>query len=175
MVSKNSGRNEPLEGDVMAEILVRVIDAYIYHYKEDKLKFLILKRSEAKIYEHLWQGVAGKIEKKETAWQAAIRELKEETGLVPYKMFVADHVSSFYESHSNMMNLVPVFGIEVKNPNVILSDEHCEFKWVEFQKAYQMLTWNGQKKGLKVVHDMLNSDDDRIKWSKVLKKDIKEK
>ena len=54
--------NEPLEGDVMAEILVRVI-RYIYHYKEDKLKFLILKRSETKIYEHLWQGVAGKIEK----------------------------------------------------------------------------------------------------------------
>ena len=67
MVSKNSGRNEPLEGDVMAEILVRVIDAYIYRYKEDKLKFLILKRSETKIYEHLWQGVAGKIEKESAA------------------------------------------------------------------------------------------------------------
>ena len=48
----------------MGEIFVRVIDAYIYHYKEDKLSFLILKRSETKIYEHLWQGVAGKIEKK---------------------------------------------------------------------------------------------------------------
>ena len=33
------------------------------------------------MYEHLWQGVAGKIEKGEQSWQAAIRELKEETGL----------------------------------------------------------------------------------------------
>ena len=33
-----------------------------------------------------------------------------------------------------------------------------------------MLTWNGQKKGLKVVHEMLNSKDDRMKWSEVLKK-----
>ena len=74
----------------MGEVLVRVIDAYIYHYSKDKLSFLILKRSKTKIYEHLWQGVAGKIEKGETASQTAIRELKEETGLVPYRMFVAD-------------------------------------------------------------------------------------
>ena len=83
----------------MGEVLVRVIDAYIYHYSKDKLSFLILKRSKTKIYEHLWQGVAGKIEKGETASQTAIRELKEETGLVPYRMFVADHVSTFYESN----------------------------------------------------------------------------
>ena len=83
----------------MGEVLVRVIDAYIYCYNKDKLSFLILKRSKTKIYEHLWQGVAGKIEKGETASQTAIRELKEETGLVPYRMFVADHVSTFYESN----------------------------------------------------------------------------
>ena len=72
----------------MPNMSIRVIDAYVYHYKEDELQFLILKRSKTKIYEHLWQGVAGKIEKGETAWQAAIRELEEETGFIPHKMFV---------------------------------------------------------------------------------------
>ena len=151
----------------MGEVLIRVIDAYIYHYNEDKLRFLILKRSKKKIYEHLWQGIAGKIEKGETASQTAIRELKEETGLAPYRMFVADYVSSFYESNFDQMNMVPIFGIEVKNVDVVLSDEHCEFKWTTFEKAYDILTWNGQKKGLKVVYEMLNSTDERIKWSKV--------
>ena len=151
----------------MREVLVRVIDAYIYHYNEDKLSFLILKRSKTKIYEHLWQGVAGKIEKGETASQTAIRELKEETGLVPYRMFVADHVSSFYESNFDQVSIVPVFGIEVKSVDVILSEEHCKFKWTTFEKAYDILTWNGQKKGLKVVYEMLNSKDERIKWSNV--------
>ena len=148
--------------------MVRVIDAYVYRYAKTKLKFLTLKRSKTKIYEHLWQGVAGKIEDGETASQAAIRELKEETGFNPHKMFVADHVSSFYESHFDRINLVPVFGIEVCNENVILSEEHCAYEWLEFEKAYSRLTWNGQKKGLKVIYEMLNSDDDRIKWSKVL-------
>ena len=135
----------------MGEVLVRVIDAYIYHYSKDKLSFLVLKRSKTKIYEHLWQGVAGKIEKGETASQTAIRELKEETGLVPYKMFVADHVSTFYESNFDQVNLVPVFGIEVKSMDVTLSEEHCQFKWTTFEKAYDILTWNGQKKGLSLM------------------------
>ena len=151
----------------MGEVLVRVIDAYIYHYSKNKLSFLILKRSKTKIYEHLWQGVAGKIEKGETASQTAIRELKEETGLVPHRMFVADHVSTFYESNLDQVNLVPVFGIEVKSLDVILSEEHCQFKWTTFEKAYDILTWNGQKKGLKVVYEMLNSKDERIKWSNI--------
>lgn len=151
----------------MGKVLVRVIDAYIYYYNEGEVNFLILKRSKTKIYEHLWQGVAGKIEKGETASQTAIRELKEETGLIPHRMFVADHVSSFYESNFDQINMVPVFGIEVKSMDVILSDEHCKFKWTTFEKAYDILTWNGQKKGLKVVYEMLNSEDERIKWSKV--------
>ena len=154
----------------MRNIIDRVVDAYVYRYTKTKLKFLILKRSKTKIYEHLWQGVAGKIEDGEAASQTAIRELKEETDLAPYKMFVADHVSSFYESHFDRINLVPVFGIEVRSKNIVLSEEHCEYKWLEFDKAYSRLTWNGQKKGLKVIHEMLNSDDDRIKWSKILVK-----
>ena len=119
------------------------------------------------MYEHLWQGVAGKIEKGEKAWQTAIRELKEETGFDPIRIFVADHVSRFYETHGDRVNLVPVFGIEVENGDVTLSKEHCEFQWVDFETARNTLVWNGQKEGIAAVFDMLNSDDDRIKWSEV--------
>ena len=50
----------------MTKIVVRVVDAYVFIKKNNNIKFLILKRAKNKIYEHLWQGVAGKIEKKET-------------------------------------------------------------------------------------------------------------
>ena len=83
-----------------------------------------MKRNLNKIYEHLWQGVAGKIEEGETSSEAAIRELKEETGLSPVNMFVADHVSKFYEVHGDRINLVPVFGIEVDSETINLSEEH---------------------------------------------------
>ena len=152
----------------MSDILVRVIDAYIFHQTSDGIKFLIMKRAKTKMYEHLWQGVAGKIEVGETAPEAAIRELKEETGFEPVRMFVADHVSKFYETHEDRINLVPVFGIEVDREDVKISEEHCDFKWADFETAKNTLVWKGQKEGITAVCDMLIADDDRIKWSQVL-------
>ncbi len=151
----------------MSDIIVRVIDAYIFSRTKNGLKFLLLKRAKTKMYEHLWQGVAGKIEKNETAWQAAIRELKEETGFSPIKMFVADHISRFYEADFDRINLVPVFGIEVDKQKVILSKEHSEYRWVDFKVASKTLVWNGQKEGILAVYNMINTKDDRVKWSKV--------
>lgn len=151
----------------MPKVVVRVIDAYVFNRKNKEIRFLLLKRAKTKIYEHLWQGVAGKIEAGEAAWEAAIRELKEETGFEPVRIFVADHVSKFYEAHGDWVNMVPVFGIEVEDEEVILSDEHCEFKWVDFNTAHQTLIWSGQKDGIAAIFNMLNSDDDRIKWSEI--------
>ena len=151
----------------MPKVVVRVIDAYVFNRKSKEIRFLLLKRAKTKIYEHLWQGVAGKIEAGEAAWEAAIRELKEETGFEPVRIFVADHVSKFYEAHGDWVNMVPVFGIEVEDEEVKLSDEHCEFKWVDFNTAHQTLIWSGQKDGIAAIFNMLNSDDDRIKWSEI--------
>ena len=61
----------------MASVTIRVVDCYVYRQTDDGLKFLLMKRNLNKIYEHLWQGVAGKIEDGETAPEAAIRELKD--------------------------------------------------------------------------------------------------
>ncbi|MDG1135567.1 MAG: NUDIX domain-containing protein [Bacteroidales bacterium] len=143
------------------------MDCYIYRHTLDGIRFLLMKRNLNKIYEHLWQGVAGKIEKGETSSEAAIRELKEETGLSPLNIFVADHVSKFYETHGDRINLVPVFGIEVDSENVILSEEHISYKWVDIDEAIETLVWNGQKKGIQTVNDMVINNDDRMIWSKV--------
>jgi dATP pyrophosphohydrolase len=151
----------------MASVTVRVVDCYVYLKTDDDLKFLLLKRNKNKIYEHLWQGVAGKIEEGETAPEAAIRELKEETGLDPVNMFVADHVSRFYEVHGDRVNLVPVFGIEVDSEEVMLSEEHVDFKWVNISEALNTLVWNGQKEGIQMVYDMVKSNDDRMRWSRI--------
>lgn len=149
----------------MANLVIRVIDAYVFYQSDNGLEYLLLKRAKTKMYEHLWQGVAGKIERREEAWQAAIRELKEETGFDPARIFIADHISKFYEAHGDRINLVPVFGIEVNNKNVILSEEHSEYQWQDFEKALKFLSWEGQKAGLSTVNKMLMEDDDRLKWS----------
>ena len=151
----------------MTDIKVRVVDCYVYRHTNDGIRFLLMKRNLNKMYEHLWQWVAGKIESGETASETAIRELKEETGLNPINMFVADHVSRFYETHGDRINLVPVFGIEVDSDEVNLSEEHIDCKWVSINEALDKLIWSGQKKGIQTVYDMVTSNDDQMKWSKV--------
>ena len=63
--------------------------------------------------------------------------------------------------------MVPIFGIEVENSEVTLSEEHSEYKWVSFEEALELLSWKGQKEGLRIVHDEITSGDDRTKWSEI--------
>ncbi len=151
----------------MPNMIIRVIDAYVYIPTKNGLLFLLLKRAKTKMYEHIWQGVAGKIEKGEKSWETAKRELQEETGLKPNKMFIVDHVSKFYEQKDDRINLVPVFGIEVNTREVVLSDEHSEYKWVTINEALDLLVWTGQKQAIKIVNDMILCNDDRMRWSKI--------
>lgn len=151
----------------MAKIKVKQVDSYIYRNTDAGPIYLMLKRSTGKHYEHLWQGVAGKIEKGETATQTVIRELEEETGKKPKKLFVADHIASFYDARNDRIQMVPIFGIEVENSEVRLSEEHSEYKWVSFEEALALLTWKGQKEGLRTVHDEIVSRDNRTKWSEI--------
>ena len=146
---------------------MKQIDSYIYRNTGNGPLYLMLKRSPGKYYEHLWQGVAGKIEKGETAVQTVVRELKEETGKEPIKIFVADHIASFYNAKYNQIFMVPIFGVEVEDSEVQLSEEHSEYKWVPFEDALNLLTWKGQKEGLRTVHDEIISKDDRTKWSEI--------
>ena len=151
----------------MTKAKVKQIDSYIFRKTDEGLKYLMLKRNSNKHYEHLWQGVAGKIEKGETAVQTVVRELEEETGLTPACLFVADHVASFYNAHKDQIFMVPVFGIEVDNDKVELSDEHCDFRWVSYEEASKLLTWKGQKEAIETVNDMIINADDRVKWAKL--------
>lgn len=151
----------------MTKIKVKQVDSYVFRIVDGKPLYLMMKRSSGKHYEHLWQGVAGKIEKDETAVQTIVRELKEETGKIPRRLFTTDHVASFYESRRDLIHMVPIFGIEVEREEVTLSEEHSEYKWVPFEEALKLLTWKGQKEGLKTVHDEIMNGDNRSKWSEI--------
>ena len=151
----------------MANIVSRVIDAYVFRRTEEGLRFLILKRSETELYEHLWQGVAGKIEEGETAPEAAIRELKEETGLYPEKMWTIDRVNNYYDPKYDSVFLIPIFGIEVKSKDVKLSSEHVDYFWGSKDKVKNKLLWNQQKMGLENFYQMLTSEPKKLELSEI--------
>ena len=149
----------------MNNIKIRVVDCHIAYYnkKVNNWKFLLLKRSNNKIYPGIWQGVTGKIDNDEIPYKTGLRELKEETGLIAERMWSIDKVNMFYDAQSNIMNLIPVFGVLVNSKNVVLSEEHNEYKWCDIDETIKLLTWEQQKKGVHIFYQMLKENKDRLK------------
>lgn len=145
---------------------ITLVEACVFRRTGAEILFLLLKR-KSRNYEGLWQGISGKIEDNEKAWETALRELREETGLKASSIFTADYVSAFYEAFKDRIVQIPVFGIEVESDVVKLSSEHSEFQWVKLGKALKLLTWRGQREALENVYDMLNSQDERLRWSSI--------
>ncbi len=128
--------------------IVRCIDAHICTIKNNKPKFLILKRSENKRYPLIWQCVTGKIKENENPVSAALREILEETSLVPKKVWGLDFINFYFDPNDNTTNMIPVFGALVDSKKVNLFDEHVSFKWVSIGEGKNKLLWNNQAKGM---------------------------
>lgn len=135
-------------------IISNLIEAHIFREQNGLLEFLLLKRSPDQYYPNIWQMVTGKIKENETAYNTALREIKEETSLVPEKFWVAPNVNSFYSSDKDYICLLPVFAAKVKfDSKVIISKEHSEYEWLSPEEAKKLLAWDGQRKSVDVIVD----------------------
>ena len=120
----------------MAEIPIRSFLASLVAVRETEARHevLLLKRTQTLIGE--WCQVAGSIEEGETAWQTALRELDEETGLQPNALYSADTCEQFYEADRDAITIAPVFVAFIDNAaTVTLNHEHSEYRWVSFGEA----------------------------------------
>jgi len=109
-------------------------------------RMLLLRRTSPELRDE-WCHVAGRIEPGEAAWQAALREIREETGLKVLRLFTADYTEQFYEAKRNVITIVPVFVAYVDAArSVQLNAEHSAFRWVTFAEAAQMVTFGGQRR-----------------------------
>jgi dATP pyrophosphohydrolase len=135
-------------------IISNLIEAHVFKETKEGIEFLLLKRSENQIYPGIWQMVSGKIKDSESAFETAIREIKEETTLVPLKMWTVPRVNSFYTSDTDTICMVPVFAALVNSKSEItISDEHDKFAWVNLNTAKQMLAWDGQRKAVTLIEE----------------------
>ena len=93
-------------------IRTSIVCAYIFKRNDEGHKFLLLKRKSKYMF-GVWQQVAGKIEKGESAVQAVLREIEEETGNWPKELYSADIAETFYDPAHDCIHLVPVFVAEL--------------------------------------------------------------
>jgi dATP pyrophosphohydrolase len=140
----------------MSTPIVRVIDLYPYRRRGEHAYFLLLRRAPGRIYAGSWRMVGGKIQKGEQAWQAAVRELWEETGREPIRFWSVPSVNAFYEWQQDRVNLCPAFAAEIDG-DPQLDAEHDAFEWLSAEQAADRLAWPEQRRLVRLVAGMLAS------------------
>jgi len=115
--------------------------------------YLLLKRTNTSYLPEIWQMVTGKVAKEESAGEAVLREISEETGLSCSEIYNVD-VTIFYDQEKNQIAFSANFcGFVDSMKDVRLSEkEHDEYKWCTFSQALTLLAFPTQKETLRFIH-----------------------
>lgn len=116
----------------------------------DQKKLLILRRGNSAPWmpgKYCLPG--GRIEPNETLLNAAIRELREETGI-----FIVDHNYLIpFNINYNIEYSKVIFYISMNNPVVCLNWEHDNYAWVTSEESFQYRLVPGLRTAIKVFGD----------------------
>ncbi len=133
----------------MSSVRVSLVDLYVFRGAGPSLECLTLRRAAGGRCPGSWEVVHGHIEPGERPAEAAERELREETGLVPLRLYNLSRVELFYQHRQDEVALVPVFVAFVEpNGEVALSREHDHFEWLPVAGATQRLAWPRERRAL---------------------------
>jgi dihydroneopterin triphosphate diphosphatase len=95
------------------------------------------------------QLISGGLEPDETAWQGALREMREETGLLPGEFYRLSTLTSFYRPDNDSLNIAPMFcAIVNEDAKVTINAEHSAFEWVDVEEARSRLMWPSDRQAL---------------------------
>lgn len=144
----------------------RLVDVYPYlKTGNGYVRFLIFKRSSDVQYGGQWRMVGGKVEKKEKAWQAGLREMREETGIKPSLFWSIPSVNHFYNHRHDEIELIPAFAAEI-NPadEITLNREHSDFKWIEVSQIDTFIVWPEQQRLMKLVRQIITNQQLLDDW-----------
>lgn len=136
--------------------------AIVFRKENNKRKYLILYYGKGH-----WGFPRGNIEKGETEKKAAIREIREETGIEDLNFISGfrEEIKWFYKKEGETIRKRAVlFLAETKTKEVDLSHEHKKYKWVGFEEGLNILTFENTREVLKKVRNFLNQRLDR--WIK---------
>lgn len=109
-------------------------------------EFLQLRRAKDDFMGGAWSTVRGTLEEGETAWGAALRELREEAGLAPREFYQVDTVDIFYLHGDDTLWHCPGFcAVVERDVEVKLNPEHDAFRWVPRSQIDREFMWPGER------------------------------
>ncbi len=136
------------------------MDTYALRGAGRTLEILALRRGPNGRNPGSWETVHGTIEPGETPVQASLRELREETGLVPAKFYNLSRTEAFYQHRTNELALIPVFAAFVApDVTVKLSAEHDRAEWLRPRDAAERFAWPRERRAVDDILSIVGGGD----------------
>ena len=127
-------------------------------YREDWL-VLALRRGVGTRCTGAWETVHGRLEPGERPEEAAVREVREETGLAVDRLYNVT-VQPFYLHGFGTVQLAVVFCAFVREPaEVTLGPEHEAHAWLSVSEAATRFHWPREREALSHVVQLLGAGD----------------
>jgi 8-oxo-dGTP pyrophosphatase MutT (NUDIX family) len=125
----------------MTATSVGSVDVYLLRDVRDTQEILMLQRAPGTRCTGAWEVVHGHIEPGETPAAAAVREVREETGLAIARLYNVT-VQPFYLHAIDTVMLAVVFAAFVRDDaDVTLGSEHARFAWLPIDEAKTRAAW----------------------------------
>ncbi len=127
------------------------VEVFVLRQNSSGPEYLALHRSEAK--GGFWQPVTGGVLDDEPLSEAAVREVREETGLAFEKVVQIPYSFTFLGSEGIELTEYVFAGMVSPDSTVVLSVEHDDQKWVSIESMLGLLKFDENKVALGHVHD----------------------
>lgn len=137
------------------KIVAGVVEVFVIRHNGGDWRVLVLQRSDTASRPGSWEIVYGKIDAGERPERAAVRELREETGLDVQALYDVT-VGSFYLHASQTIQMTIIFAALVaEDSEVTLSEEHQRYEWLSVDEACNRFTWPRAVHALRDVKHLL--------------------
>ncbi len=124
------------------------MDVFVVSPRGRGWRVLAMERAATARCPGAWETVHGRIETGELPHDAALRELREETGLVPDRLYnVTTH--AFYLHRTATVEVAVAFCAFVHGePRVTLGEEHSRARWLTRSGAMRQFVWPSERECL---------------------------
>lgn len=137
-----------------------LVECWVYRVTASgEVEVLLLRRAPHRIFPGLWQCVTGAVEPGERVAAAALRELREETGLAGDDLVAAydlDQVAPFYDEGADVVLISAIFAARARpDAEARRSDEHDAMRWVPASEAPALAIWPSYAESIRRVSELL--------------------
>jgi Tfp pilus assembly pilus retraction ATPase PilT/8-oxo-dGTP pyrophosphatase MutT (NUDIX family) len=143
----------------MTRIEVGTVDVFPVRPLASGWRVLALQRANDTRCPSAWEPVHGHIESGEEPEDAALRELREETGLSAERLYVV-RVQPFYIRRARTVQLAIVFAAFIAEPgSVTIGAEHQGHEWLTVDDALARFAFPAERASLREIVELLVAGD----------------